>query len=196
MDTLRSLGGALRNVGLIMNVSETKLSTTQAQPPEHVWLDLQTKIDVIRTFHTWLRWRPCLSGGQGADINFHLSAAACAFWATTCDKHAPIDRTAHEIVSGRCHTSGVFWVRASDILSTMNFRNSLWNGDDYCVLCWVPSRDWIGACTVGLRHVFASVGNSFRTPQLCRPDLGSGASWNGSRSAPAGADHKILMHAT
>ena len=40
MDMLRSLVGALRNVGPILNVSKAKLLTTQAQPPEHVWVDL------------------------------------------------------------------------------------------------------------------------------------------------------------
>ena len=63
-------------------------------------------------------------------------------------------------------------------LTNINFRNTMWNGDDYCVLCWVPRGDWTGAChgirvctagtdvslttrkdstcEVGLRHVFAS----------------------------------------
>ena len=50
MDMLRSLVDALRNVGFILNVSKTKLLTTQAQPTEHVWVDLQTKIDIIRNY--------------------------------------------------------------------------------------------------------------------------------------------------
>ena len=54
LDMLRSLVDALRNVGLLLHVLRTKLLTTQAQPPDHVWLDMHTKIDVVRTSHIWL----------------------------------------------------------------------------------------------------------------------------------------------
>ena len=63
MDMLRSLVGALRNAGLILNVSKTELC------------------------------RLCLSGDQDADVEFHFPAAICAFWAnerSLCDKHEPV----------------------------------------------------------------------------------------------------------
>ena len=93
LDMLRSLVDALRNAGLILNVSKTKLLTTQAQPPDHVLLDVQTKIDVIRTSHKWLGYCLCLPEDQDADVEPHLSAAARAFWANKwilCDEHVPI----------------------------------------------------------------------------------------------------------
>ena len=85
MDMLRPLVGALQNVGHVLNVSKTKLLTTHAQPPEYAWLDLQTIIGGIRTSHKWLGCCLCLclclSRDQDADMEFHLSAAARAFWA-------------------------------------------------------------------------------------------------------------------
>ena len=87
----------------------------------------------------------------------------------------------------------------------------MWNGDDCCVLCWVPRRDWIGTCCgirfctagtdaslisvkdftckVGLRHVFVSIGNSIRTLQACHAEPGSGVRWNGFQLALVWADH-------
>ena len=94
LDMLRSLVDALRNAGSILNVSKTKLSTTQAQPPDHVWLDVQTKIDGLRTSQKWLGCCLCLPEDQDADVEPHLSAAARAFWANKwilCDKHVPIE---------------------------------------------------------------------------------------------------------
>ena len=42
---LRSFLDSLREVGLILNVSETKLLTTEAQPPDCIWLDgLRTQL--------------------------------------------------------------------------------------------------------------------------------------------------------
>ena len=96
----------------------------------------------------------------------------------------------------------------------INFNNTMWNGVEYCVFCWVPRQDWIGACRgirfctagtdvfsitkknipckVGLRHVFANIGNSLRTSQVCHPELGSGVLWNGSQLELAWADHKVI----
>ena len=42
-----SLFDSLREVGLILNVSKTKLLTTEAQPPDCICLDVETKIDVV-----------------------------------------------------------------------------------------------------------------------------------------------------
>ena len=94
LDMLRCLVDALRKVGPILNVSKTKLLTTQAQPPDHLWLDVQTKIDVLLTSHRWLGCCLGLPEDQDVDVELHLTAPACAFWAykwILCDKHVPVE---------------------------------------------------------------------------------------------------------
>ena len=88
-----AFGTPMAMVGIPVDMLVMML-TTQAQPPDHVWLDVQTKIDVIRTSHKWLGCCLCLPEDQDADVELHLSAAARAFWANKCilcDKHVPIE---------------------------------------------------------------------------------------------------------
>ena len=92
---VRSLILCLRQVGLILNASKTKLMTTQAQPPNRVWLHEETYIDIVRdgSTHKWLGCQLSMSGDQTSDVEFHLHAAARAFWANKwilCDKHVPL----------------------------------------------------------------------------------------------------------
>ena len=47
-------------------------------------------------------------------------------------------------------------------------------------------------CKVGLRRVFANLGNPLRTSQACHPELGSSVLWNGSQLELAWADHEII----
>ena len=63
------------------------------------------------------------------------------------------------------------------------FKNTMWNGDDY--------KKNI-TCKVGLKHVFANIGNSLRTSQVCHPELGSGVFWNDSQLELAWADQEIV----
>ena len=89
--------------------------------------------------------------------------------------------------------------------TNINFTNSMWNGGDCYVLCWVPRRDWTGRCRgirfctagtdaslisvkdfnckFGLKHVFVSTGNLLRALQVCHPEPGSGALRNGLQLA-------------
>ena len=190
LDMLRSLVDALRNAGLILNVSKTKLLTTQAQPPDHVWLDVQTKIDVIRT-------QPARSGPTNG---FCVTSTCQSSYASNISR--PLSHRLPVLEQG----IGRF--------TNINFTNSMWNGDDCYVLCWVPRRDWPGTCRgirfctagtdaslisvkdftckVGLRHVFVSTGNSLRTLQVCHPEPGSDVLWNGFQLALVWADHQTL----
>ena len=92
---LRSLVACLRQVGLVLNASKTTLMTTQAQPPDRVWLHADIYIDVVHgsSSHKWLGCQLSMDGDQTADFEFHLHAAARAFWANKwilCDKHVPL----------------------------------------------------------------------------------------------------------
>ena len=55
LEMLRSLVLYLRQVGLVLNASKTKLMTTQAQPPDRVWFQADSYIDVVHgnSSHKW-----------------------------------------------------------------------------------------------------------------------------------------------
>ena len=63
------------------------------------------------------------------------------------------------------------------------FKNTMWNGDDY--------KKNI-TCKLGLKHIFANIGNSLRTSQVCHPELASGVFWNDPQLELAWADHEII----
>ena len=95
LEMLTSLVSCLRQVGLVLNASKSKLMTTQAQPPDRAWLHADIYIDVVHgsSSHKWLSCQLSMDGDQRADIEFHLHAAARAFWANKwilCDKHVPL----------------------------------------------------------------------------------------------------------
>ena len=88
---LKSPVQCLGRVGLVLNLSKTKLLTTQAQPPDQLLFDLDTCIDVIHgdATHKWLGCQLSMSGDQVADVEYHLQAASRAFWANQwvlCDR--------------------------------------------------------------------------------------------------------------
>ena len=51
---LRSFVSCLRQVGLVLNASDTKLMTTQAQPPDRVWFHADIYIDVAHVSCLWM----------------------------------------------------------------------------------------------------------------------------------------------
>ena len=95
LEMLRSLVVYLRQVGLVLNASKTKLMTTQAQPPDRVWFQADSCIDVVHgsSSHRWLGCQLSMDGDHTADVEFHLHAAARAFWANKWilhDRHVPL----------------------------------------------------------------------------------------------------------
>ena len=78
LEMLRSLVSCLRQIGLVLKASETKLMTTHAQPPDRAWLHADIYIDVVHgsSSHKWLGCQLSMDGDQTADIEFHLHAAA------------------------------------------------------------------------------------------------------------------------
>ena len=98
-DMLRSLVDALRSVGLLLNAKKTKFLTTEAQPPDLIWLDIDTCIEVVRTCHKWLGCFLSMSGTHDADVDFHVSSASRAFWANKwllCDVNVSQQRCASD----------------------------------------------------------------------------------------------------
>ena len=95
LSMLRSLVLHLRQVGLVLNASKTKLMTTQAQPSDRVWFQEDSYINVVHgsSSHKWLGCQLSMDGDHTADVEFHLHAAARAFWANRWilrDKHVPL----------------------------------------------------------------------------------------------------------
>ena len=64
------------------NAKKTRFLTTEAQGPDLIWLDIDTCIEVVRTCHKWVRCYLSMSGTHDADVDFHVSSASRAFWAT------------------------------------------------------------------------------------------------------------------
>ena len=95
LEMLRSLVLYLRQVGLVLNASKTKLMTTQAQPPDRVWFQADSYIDVVHgnSSHKWFWAVSCpWMVTTLRDVEFHFYAAALAFWANRRilrDRHVP-----------------------------------------------------------------------------------------------------------
>eukprot|EP00439_Symbiodinium_sp_Y106_P050003 s837_g6.t1 len=100
LEMLRSLVVYLRQVGFVLDASKTKLMTTQAQPPDRVWFQADSYIDVVHgsSSHKWLGCQLSMDGDHTADVEFHLHAAARAFWANKLilrDRHVPLSLRAN-----------------------------------------------------------------------------------------------------
>ena len=158
-------------------------------PWELVWLDPQTKTDIIRTSHKWFWCCLCLSRDHDADIDLHLSATARAFWANTwisCDKHVPIALYI-KFFEAVVTPIACFGARRRKIYQHQVLKYDVeWRRLWRTVLGPPPGLDWSMqwlqsvhslnrrvldyrkniTCKVGLRHVFPTVGNSSRTSQV------------------------------
>ena len=145
LEMLRSLVSYLRQVGLVLNASKTKLMTTQAQPPDRVWLHADIYMDVVHgsSSQKWLGCQLSLDGDQTADIEFHLHAAAHAFWA---NKWILCDRW-HVLVQGLVK------------FASRIFASLIPSGDD-CLEVWLDHlRGLIGLCP-GMKYCTVGISMS------------------------------------
>ena len=74
----------LRQVGLILNATKTKVLTTEAQPPSCLFILGADPIQVLERegCHKWLgcMLSTATSDAVKADLDFHLQNASKAFW--------------------------------------------------------------------------------------------------------------------
>ena len=88
----------LKEVGLALNASKTKILTTQAQPGKTVTTQNGLEMEILdaTTAHKWLG---CLlstlnAGNREADLDFRLQATSKAFYANKwilCDKNVSLN---------------------------------------------------------------------------------------------------------
>ena len=87
----------LKEVGLALNVSKTKILTTQAQPGKTATTQNGLEMEILDATRAH-KWLGCLlstlnAGNIEADLDFRLQAASKAFYAnkwTLCDKNASL----------------------------------------------------------------------------------------------------------